>query len=251
MKRMYPYKMYSRGGRALAKALGLLRVYPKKWKPKPGDKILNWGSSVIPQMWRHLDFVYNPNNWINFPSCVATASNKLKTLEELAYAGASYPPFTTDSLEAEDWLLEGNTVVVRHLLRSHSGNGIVVLNSGDEVPEAPLYTLYKKKKEEYRVHAFKDKVVDVQQKKKKKGVEIQNQIRNYQNGWVYCRDGINPPQEVLNQGILACNALGLDFAAVDIGWNEKLGEATVYEVNTAPGLVGTTVEIYKSHLLNL
>jgi hypothetical protein len=38
--------------------------------------------------------------------------------------------------------------------------------------------------------------------------------------------------------------LHLDFGAVDVGWNEHHGEATIYEVNTAPGLEGTTLEKY-------
>ena len=35
----------------------------------------------------------------------------------------------------------------------------------------PLYVKYKKKKAEYRVHVFDGKIMDVQQKKKRRGVE--------------------------------------------------------------------------------
>ena len=39
--------------------------------------------------------------------------------------------------------------------------------------------------------------------------------------------------------------LGLDFGAVDVIWNEHESKAYVLEINTAPGLEGSTVEDYK------
>ena len=43
--------------------------------------------------------------------------------------------------------------------------------------------------------------------------------------------------------VKAVNSLGLDFGAVDICEDEE-GNPYVFEVNTAPGIEGTTVEKY-------
>ena len=39
-------------------------------------------------------------------------------------------------------------------------------------------------------------------------------------------------------------AIDLQFGAVDIIWNEKENKCYVLEINTAPGLVGTTLTKY-------
>jgi D-alanine-D-alanine ligase-like ATP-grasp enzyme len=46
------------------------------------------------------------------------------------------------------------------------------------------------------------------------------------------------------QALLAIEACGLDFGAVDIIFNERKQTAFVLEVNTAPGLTGQTVAGY-------
>ncbi|MNY81884.1 hypothetical protein D3C86_2236870 [compost metagenome] len=48
--------------------------------------------------------------------------------------------------------------------------------------------------------------------------------------------------------MLAVNALGLDFGAADVIWNDHRKQAFVLEVNTAPGLTGTTLEKYAKAL---
>jgi glutathione synthase/RimK-type ligase-like ATP-grasp enzyme len=39
-------------------------------------------------------------------------------------------------------------------------------------------------------------------------------------------------------------ASGLDFGAVDVIWNERQQRAYVLEINSAPGLEGTTIDDY-------
>lgn len=91
-------------------------------------------------------------------------------------------------------------------------------------------------------------VICVQQKRKESEAEQtadQKLIRNRSNGWVFTRNDIDPlPQDALTQAVNAVAALGLDFGAVDlvIGRDDEL--AYVLEVNTAPGLEGTTVQDY-------
>jgi len=48
----------------------------------------------------------------------------------------------------------------------------------------------------------------------------------------------------LDEGLASVMALGLDFGAVDIVYNENDNKAYVLEINTAPGLSGTTLEKY-------
>jgi glutathione synthase/RimK-type ligase-like ATP-grasp enzyme len=111
--------------------------------------------------------------------------------------------------------------------------------------ECPLYTLDTKAKHEYRIHVFNGMIIDSQQKKKRNDHEggIRG-IRNHANGWVYAREGVVFPIPVLEQSLRAVKALGLNFGAVDIGYNELENTAYVYEVNSAPGLTGTTLDFY-------
>ena len=48
----------------------------------------------------------------------------------------------------------------------------------------------------------------------------------------------------------AVTALGLEFGAVDIIYNDKSKKLFVLEVNTAPGIEGATVTKYKDAILN-
>ena len=115
------------------------------------------------------------------------------------------------------------------------------------VVDAPLYTKYVKKADEYRVHVFGGEVLDVQQKRKRQEVpndEVDYQIRNLAGGWVFCRDNIDCPSSVRELAVGAVRALGLDFGAVDIGFNRHNGVGYVFEVNTAPGVEGSTLDKY-------
>ncbi len=117
----------------------------------------------------------------------------------------------------------------------------------NDVCSAPLYTRYVKKADEYRLHVFDGRVIDIQQKRKRRGIpneEIDYQIRNTASGWVYCRDDVDCPDSCSALAIRAVAALGLDFGAVDIGYNRHTQTPCVYEVNTAPGLEGTTLTRY-------
>ena len=119
----------------------------------------------------------------------------------------------------------------------------MVASSIEELVAAPLYTQGIEKDKEYRVHVFKGQVIDYQQKKQRIGVESDSTIRNHSTGWVYTRISVVLPEGVKEQAIKAVDALGLDFGAVDI-CTDLEGTPFVLEVNTAPGLEGTTLEKY-------
>lgn len=251
---LYPYKMGSRSAKMLREGLSsslgyrVKMVHPDgRFKPGRSDTVINWGNSTIPN-W---EFAYDVD--LNTPSKVGLAANKLKSFtafkqySEVESCHITTPQWTTDQNEAQDWLNSGSTIVVRHILNGHSGQGIEIVQEGT-LQAAPLYVEYKKKRYEYRVHVFKGEIIDTQQKKKRNSdvrpATFNTFIRNHDNGWVYCRNDIDSDIFRDALAILAVEALGLDFGAVDIIYNEHENQNYVLEVNTAPGIEGNTLEKY-------
>ena len=253
---LYPYKLSSQAARLLqaafiGKGLPCIRVKQAgKYKPRGNDTIINWGNSKQPT-WEV------PGNILNSVDKVEVAVNKLLTFQALKEADVLVPEFTTDVDEVSEWLETGD-VVARHLLKGTRGKGIEILSFGmdlenNEIPSAPLYTKYCKKKDEYRVHVFNGEIIDVRQKKKRKSLDndlVDYKIRNHRRGWVFCQHSIHPPGELLAVCKRAVNVLGLTFGAVDVVWNKKYQKATVLEVNTAPGLHGTTLVNYVNAIMS-
>jgi len=155
-------------------------------------------------------------------------------------------PFTTDKEIVFNWLQEGHTVFARTLTKASEGKGIVILSGALPIADAPVYTIYRKKKREYRVHIFKDQVVQVLEKRKKKDFneDRDTRIRNTANGYVFCSDGVVEPVGIRELALAASKVTNSDFRGVDIGFNEKLNELFVIEVNSAPGIQGTNVDRY-------
>ena len=241
--RFEPYKLQSQGCRAIAEHLGVLRATPRQVRRHGDfDLIINWGNTTRR---------FANARYINEPEAVADACNKEASYRRFEEGQVPHPLFTTDKAVADQWYEDGLGVVARTLLRANQGRGIVLCSreNGTRVPNAPLYTQYTKKAEEYRVHVVDGQVIDVAQKRKRREVDnddVNYQIRNAHNGWVYCRDEVDPPQCVTDAGIAAVDALGLDFGAADIGFNQHTQTPCVYEVNTAPGVEGTTLDRYKA-----
>jgi hypothetical protein len=245
--KVFPYKLGSISAKALANSLGVKRVRPT-YDARRRDVIINWGNS------RPANFKSHPND-LNSHSAIALACNKLKTFDTLNDAGFEHiPNYCTDHYHADQMLysatnggetLGSEKIYCRTTLTGHSGSGIVIASYTHELVDAPLYTLGTKHKYEFRVHVFKGKVLDVQQKKRKRGLGPSGSgIRNHSNGWIYARSGISIPSIITDASVHAVSILGLDFGAVDIGYRERDGKAFVFEVNTAPGLVGTTLTKY-------
>lgn len=239
---IYPYKMGSQSAKHLAQSLECKRVYPNgTYRPRRNHLIINWGNSTYPNWWGKM---YGTTEFLNTPTAVAQAANKLKTFTELYHNGVCIPEFTTSKTEAQLWVEQGIKVFCRTTIISHSGQGIVIATTPDELVDAPLYVKAIKKDKEYRVHVFNGKVIDYQQKKKREGFEGgTSSIRNYANGWIYARSGVELSEEVSSESVGAVLALGLDFGAVDV-CTDLDGNVFVFEVNTAPGLQGTTFQKY-------
>jgi len=179
--------------------------------------------------------------------------NKVEQFERFHTSGVSSPSFATSSENARR--LGVKTLFARTLINSTNGRGIIEFNAEDQhYPRAPLYTEYIPKKAEYRFHVFGDKVIDVQEKRKKREFDADSRntrVRNVNNGYVYCRDGVNPPDGAADLAINAVKAVGYQYGAVDLIYNEKRNQCYVLEVNSRPGLMGTTLDRYADALIDM
>ena len=238
-----PYKRGSKSARLLKKGLSealgrdVLFVTPERvGLCKPSRVVVNWGSSGVSDTRATV---------INPASAVSVASNKHRSLLHFKLADVPHPEYTTDKDKAKDWIEQGFKVVCRTLLTAHSGQGIVVAKQQDELVDAPLYTKYIRKQKEFRVHVFSSKILDIQEKRRSSSVDDHHPyIRNHTNGYVFCRGDIEEPNDLRGVAISAVDALGLDFGAVDVIWNEAQDKCYVLEVNTACGLEGSTIDKY-------
>ena len=160
--------------------------------------------------------------------------------------------FTTDKATAKHWSEEGEVVICRTLTHASEGKGIVVAEKPDQIVMAPVYTKYKKKKKEFRVHIFKDQVVQVLEKRRKKDYDGQTdtKIRNTANGYVFCSGDVSEPVGLRDLALSASKVTNSDFKGVDIGYNEKKNELFVIEVNSAPGIEGSNVDKYVNTIVN-
>lgn len=230
------------GSRQLARRLGIRRVVVGRRPLPPINNLINWGCTEIPGL-RGGTTIFND------PRAVQVAVDKVATLRRLSDANISTIEFTTEATGANRWLEKGNTVFGRTLTKSSGGKGIelYIRERGiQRVGSAPLYTRFWKCDRELRVHVVGNEVVDFAEKRR---VRTENPkpdrywIRTHNNGWIYAREGARCTQKVKDLCIQAIRVLGLDFGAVDVRVRDG-GEARILEVNTAPGITGTTVNSY-------
>ena len=246
---IYPYKLQSKSAKALSESLSDLRCKRVRengnYSYHDNHVVINWGNPRYPNWW-------NQNNYIvNIPQFVENAQNKHKSFV-IMLGNVRIPKFTDEIRYAKEWIEEDRVVVARTLLRGCGGRGIQLIDNADDLPDCALYTRYVKKSDEYRVHIFRGTIIFLQKKMLRHGSEGNNfQIRNYANGWIFGSKNIAVPQDVVEQALLAVKALNLDFGAVDVGWQESSQKAFVYEVNTAPALEGTTLDLYSQHIRGL
>lgn len=238
------YKNGSESAKSLRDALGvkMLKKVGSKWTGKAGDIVINWGSSA--------PFAgIGQATYLNSPQAVARAANKLQTQMAFNNSEEAKPymlSYVTSKEAAAKLIREGFVIVCRTKLTGNSGEGIVIANNVGELVDAPLYTVYKKKQQEYRVHVFDGKVISIQRKARKIEVEddkVNWQVRNLDGGFIFARTGFDVPRSVTRAAKIAVKTLGLDFGAADIGHHNKEG-TFVYEVNTACGLSGSNLTDY-------
>lgn len=216
---------------------------------KTGNTIVNWGvgdDSKFPEF----DFEYN---LLNCPDAVLRAVNKRKAFEVWAGQHVSTVPWTANKAVAQEWLQEGSTVIVRKILTGCEGAGIIVVEKGQPLPDAPLYSKYIFKIREFRVHATRQTAFASHMKIKDPKTTEQPKtwkVRSYANGFIFQRNNVPVSAARSALAIEAVSTLGLDFGAVDI-IEDKHGKFYVLEVNTAPGIEGQTTPAYAGAIKEL
>lgn len=241
MNILYPYNPNSQSAKSLADKLAILRA-KHEGKPLNVDVLVNWGASSFKR-----EVV--AKRIINKPDCVAIAANKLLSFKRFSECKVSIPEFTENKEEALKWLEEGKTVVARTILTGHSGAGIIIADpeNQNDLPEAKLYTRYIPKKEEYRVHVCNRSAFYWQRKARKNDAQddqVNWRVRNHANGFIYQHNNVQKHNKAYDLALDAVVALGLDFGAVDLVYNQKKDKWFVLEVNTACGLEGYSAEVY-------
>lgn len=244
---LYSYNPNSEGAAELCEALDIRRIRHtnSNYVGSPNKTVINWGSSQLPG-------AVLRSRVLNPCATVSLMSNKRTFFEAMEETDCRVPEWTTSRATASQWISDqGRTVCSRAILNGHSGNGLTIHGiegGGMALPNAPLYTLYVKKKAEYRVHFVNGQVIDIQRKIKRPDFNglVNWHIRNHDNGFIYVRNGIMEalPVDVVTQAQHCIDNSGLDFGAVDVIYNEQQDHAYVLEVNSAPGLTGETVTKY-------
>lgn len=248
---IYAYNGGSQSAKLLGKELGAKRIklVNSRYKEGPNKVVINWGSTKCPYA------------SLNDAAKVKVACNKLSFFKMMDFRGCSglVPMFYTDLDGLDENLFKAlkRKIFCRTKLTGNSGEGIVVASKFEELVEAPLYTLEFLKTHEYRIHVGKTSkgeytIIQEQYKGKRKDVEADGVIRNHDNGYVFVINNIVVPDVVREVAIKCFKLTGLDFGALDIGYNKRTDKAVVFEVNTAPGIEGTTlnkyVEFFKERL---
>lgn len=237
-KWIYTGERPSNGAKALAEQPGFRRLRTTKFVKSP-DVLINWGCSQIDIPVGIFGSV------LNSPDKVALAANKLQTFAAWSKAGVEQVvSSTTDKAIAQGWLDTSHCVVVRNKLTGHSGDGILIIEPGQELPAAPLYTKYVFKDKEFRAHVVNGVVIDTQQKIRDPKRDVTSwKVRSHDNGFMFVRLNVPdmPARDAL--AVQAVASLGLDFGAVDL-MTCKNGKLFLLEVNTAPGLEGQTITNY-------
>lgn len=226
-----------------------LRSEGSTFTARSTDIIINYGNRRYPQSF------FGNANVLNTLESLNRAANKLTALGVMQQAGIETVEYTTDLAVAMGWH-ENSIVYARSTLTGHSGEGITVhIPQDNSVIQAnqPLYTKgIQGARREWRVHVFKGVITYVQKKIRRNGYRedpnYREDVRNHHTGWVYSNQFSDTPNDaVLWNAVKAVEALGLDFGAVDV--ISRGTSAWVLEVNTAPGLTGTTLETYQHNIV--
>lgn len=217
-----------------------------RYRSRVGDIVVNYGNR------RYNDAFFGGATVLNSVVALNRAANKVAAFNALRLAEVKTVEYTVDREVAQNWN-RNEIVYERGTLTGHSGEGITVRLPREGIADAPLYTKgIQGPRREWRVHVFEGVITYVQKKIRRNGYRelesYREDIRNHHTGWVYSSNfQDSPPDQVLIQAHKAVSALGLNFGAVDL--ISKNTNAWVLEVNTAPGLTGTTLETYTHNIV--
>lgn len=266
---IHPYKRGSKSVIALRdylESVGHHTVILHRRPMRPRARVVSWGA-------RDIDYDLSGLRVLNHPRWTAVFCNKLKFFSQAGppYVDGLMVPTWTNTKETAQLMLDGGaTIVERHKLSGMSGEGIRIVEPGQELQRAPLYVKYEKKTDEFRVHIFKSKegtfyVGHVQKKvaapdRVEQGEIRDWRVRNHDNGFIFQQHGFDCPTLISDTalGLVRTSFPEIDFVALDViyhdGRAKKAADRTeprafILEGNTAPGMEGTTVQKYGDFLL--
>lgn len=251
------YNRGSRGAKALKGALveaGIKTILTDRRPNFNTPLVVFWGNSTPEFMTGGLRRI------VNNPQDLPYLTNKLRFFNAVGHTDM-VPEWSTNGEEAMGWQAK---VMCRHRLEASGGAGIEVWEPDQNrpIPRAPLYTRYQKKTHEFRIHMARSlRGVDfnpiltqakVFQKKAEGDVPKSWEVRNHDNGFVFVQN-VPPPAEVidLSRRFMTEHFPGLHFAALDVIWHQPSKRGHVLEGNTAPGLEGNTIAVYRDYLQRL
>jgi hypothetical protein len=169
------------------------------------------------------------------------AVDKLEQYQYFLENNIPHPEWTQDHKKVVNWLSLGEKVVARRFTKSNKGVGIDILETLPEsLEEYKVFTLYKKKKREFRVNLFQHVVVNVREKLKKG--DGSSFIRNVANGWTTTHLVSDVPEGLEELATRASKVSASDFIGVDVGWNASTNKLFVFEVNSGPSIEGSSVK---------
>lgn len=259
--KLYAYRMGSESARLLCDAMDIVQLKHEgsRYRPRTSDVLINWGAHSIPSRLRDLHVINDPvhTQVVADKMLYANRIIEMQQHEEEPHWFRSIG-FTTQNSVAYAWQRAGHTVVARTITNGSEGAGIRIIKPTDPMVHAPLYSLYQPKEREYRVNVVNGQVIKVQRKLRSRSlpppVDGTFYVRNTANGFLF-NTVTEYPTDVATQAINACAHFNLDFGGVDVIYKEARlaadGRAYVVEINSAPGIEGSTVTAYAEALTAL
>ena len=254
-----------------AMGVSAYRVTPNavpKYSPERVRLVINYGTGTTPIWWDRL-----PDDCVvlNTPDQVSVSVDKIKMMEAFAeLCPGRHLEFFLSKEEAQASIDAGNVIVSRTLLTAHSGKGIV-LSPPDELPDARLYTVLKRRRglREYRVFLSDGKLVDVVCKKRKGRARLlefltpeeadvwwdsryRQVVRSWFNGWSFCHNNLPVTDAAVFEEIAETAAHMLTWGCVDVLIDTRTKEWYLVETNSAPGLdAGNTQTLFLNEFVRI
>lgn len=238
MSKVY-IKQYKPCQGALDLARGLngqrIKCVGSTYRYQPDHIVINWGFTGS----------FDGRITYNQPAGIRNASDKRRSFKCFSDAGVPTLDWTLDQGRAQELNRQGKRIYGR-TASGMAGNGIVVYEPYSIIGSHELYTVGFNTHREFRIHVVGGKAVHTMEKKRIRNYDGEPDVlvRSHRRGWVFCIRDLDPiPPAVQRAAIQAVEALGLDFGGVDIGL-DRTHNVAVFEVNTAPGLEGSTIPAY-------
>lgn len=195
-------------------------------------------------------YVGDPDGRIlNKQNAVKTSSNKPATKALLQKKNIPTPKL----ISFED-AINGNIefpVIVRR--NNHfKGKFFNICNNPRDIRRFSPYNHYIQemvtKKDEYRLFILNDKIIEANIKRCPENRSIP-MIRNKENGCFFARVRVSELNtDLKNAARSAVREVGLDFGAVDCATIQESPGITIFEINSAPGLIPRKIELLKTKL---